>query len=92
MANNRMLLCYRPSGRIIGLGKRMGFGWYNAVKKEKLDEFFAQCEQDALEVEDSQDAFCLLMENDQGLTDCFGKQWVYDSKESRGFDFVKFED
>lgn len=92
MANNYICLCYRPSNRIIRLGKRMGFGWYDGIRKEKLDEFFEQCEQDALDLGTHQDAFCLLMEDDEGLVDCFGKKWLYDAEKSGlMFDFVKFE-
>lgn len=92
MANNKMYLCYRPTGRIVCLGKRMGFGWYRAVEQKKLLEFFDQCEQDALLNHTNQDAFCLLMEDDEGLINSF-QEWTYDSERTGSmFDFVKFKE
>ncbi len=65
MANNRMWLCFKPSGRAVCLGKRMGWGWYNAPHKEFMDAFLAKCEDDACE-HGSQDDFVLCFEEQDG--------------------------
>lgn len=75
-----MFLCYKPSGRIVELGRRMGFGW-DSFKNMDLDEFFRKCEDDCLDNDGShQDDFCLLMEDADGMTDCFGSEWHYEYK------------
>lgn len=61
MANNRMWLIHRPSGKAIILGKRMAVGWYTngRVTSELLDAFFDSLEGD-------QDDFVLGMEDISG--------------------------
>lgn len=61
MANNRMWLLHKPSGKAVMLGKRYGSGW--AVKdgvslSDQLAELFALCEGDdwTLAMEDSREA------------------------------------
>lgn len=86
MANNRIYLCYRPTGRVICIGKRFGWGWhppYEEMSKE-LDIFYRACEEDALGGS-NQDDFCLLMEDASGAqlaTD----RWVW--TEDGGVRFV----
>lgn len=60
MANNRMLLCHKPSGRSVYLGKRMGWGWYGTPKNvaEKITELFEWVEHNRHE----QDSFVVAME------------------------------
>ncbi len=66
MANNRIFLCYRPSGRIIMLGKRLIGGYYQSPGKKDFERFFDGCEMDYIEKkcnkEDDMDDFILLDE------------------------------
>ena len=65
MADNRLYLCYRPTGRIVCLGKRLGDAWYGAPTKECLDQFYGDCQKDWYEnAEAGWDDFCLLSEDD----------------------------
>lgn len=68
MANNRMYLVYRPSGRAIYLGKNMGMGWYDVPDNlvERMRELFDKAYDDALDGEHSLDDFCVAMENSDG--------------------------
>lgn len=70
MANNRMYLCYRPTGHVCFLGKRMGWGWYTAGQwdlNKKLAEFFDYIE-DIVPEDASQDDFCIVHEEDPAWT------------------------
>ena len=94
MANNYMFLCYKPTGRIIQLAKRMGFGWHTIIDNTKLETFLNDCEKDTLEFHKNQDNFCLLMEDDNDLSDNNKQKWDYDNNKSDPgkFQFVKFID
>lgn len=65
MANNRIAIFHRPSGKALIFGKRMGFGWYTGVGQHQLGDrfqaFFDECE-DGSEPE-NQDDFVLAMED-----------------------------
>ena len=46
MANNRLYIVHKPTGKKLYLGKRMGFGWYfhgHFDLNEKIDDFFDEC-------------------------------------------------
>jgi len=90
MANNRMFLCYKPTGRVLCLAKRMGYGWYDSAKQESIEKFLEECEKDSIEEDSHQDAFCLLMEDDEGLVENNKEPWVYNQKETHKLDFVNF--
>jgi hypothetical protein len=62
MANNRMFLVHIPSKLGIYIGKRMGFGWYDAPEKPKLEAFYDYLEQNPI---GSQDDFTLIMESSE---------------------------
>lgn len=72
MANNRMYLVHRPSGKSIMLGKRMGAGWYQAPTRERMEEFFdgAEAHWHASGWDASQDDFMLVMEDNEGAPMC----------------------
>ena len=66
MANNRMFLVHRPTGRAIGLAKRMGWGWYvgnpaNNNMAQRLTDYFDALEE--LDYEGLQDDFVLALED-----------------------------
>ena len=64
MANNRLWLVHRPSGRRVFLGKRMAWGWYGAPEDTgaRLNAMFEaiECDQDDFELvmEDASRAPC----------------------------------
>jgi hypothetical protein len=62
MANNRMYLLHRPSGKAVYLGKRLGWGWYNVPDDltMRVNELFRLVEEG--EVDGSQDDFCIALE------------------------------
>lgn len=47
MANNRMYLVHRPSGKALFLGKRLTDGWYGVPEDlvERLKQLFADTEE-----------------------------------------------
>jgi len=61
MANNRMYLLHKPTGRAVFLGKRMAWGWYRVPDdiKERLEALFEAVEDDA---GTSQDDFAIALE------------------------------
>lgn len=61
MANNRMYLVHKPTGRAVFLGKRMAWGWYSVPDdiKERLEALFEAVEDDA---GSSQDDFAVALE------------------------------
>lgn len=62
MANNRIFLCHRPTGRAIMLGKCMLNGMYKTPTQKELQEFFDDIYHTSLrELEDALD-LCLCME------------------------------
>jgi len=40
MANDRMYLVHKPTGKCLYMGKHMWDGWYNAPDKEQIEEFY----------------------------------------------------
>jgi len=64
MANNRMVLFHRPSGRYVHIAKRMSGGWYSTKSDEQLGkdikEFFNSLEE--YEYTFEQDDICVAME------------------------------
>ena len=74
MANNRMWLLHRPTGKAVFLGKRMGWGWYGtpAGLTSKIEALFkAVCA-----AETNQDDFCLAMEECSEAPEAF-ESWEY---------------
>lgn len=65
MANERMFLLHEPSGFYVPLGKRMGWGYYNAPKGERIQRLFDMVE--SQEAYGDQDAFVVAFEGDQRL-------------------------
>jgi len=81
MANNRMFLVYRPTGRAIHLGKRMGFGWYKDLPDHVpplIEALFNHAEEAALEHGYDQDDFVLAMEHSN--SEYVFCDWVYTEK------------
>lgn len=68
MANNRMYLLHRPTGKAVYLGKRMGYGWYGTPENvaERIEALFSIVEDG--EYEGSQDDFCIALENAKDAT------------------------
>lgn len=81
MANNRMFLIHKPSGLGVMLGKRMGWGWYNAPQQEKLNAFYEYLSD--VRAEERQDDFVIAME-DCTESGCFDN-WRYTDREENGF-------
>lgn len=78
MANNRLWLVYRPSGKAVFLGKRMSEGWYHVPNdvKERIEALFAH----VFERPDaSQDDFMLAMEECEAETPFVSTQWRYET-------------
>lgn len=68
MANNRLWLVHRPTGKSVFLGKRMAWGWYGAP-----EDIGAQLKAlyDAIEHSDTnQDDFLLAMEDADDAPSC----------------------
>ena len=80
MANNRMFLIHKPTKLGVGLGKRRGWGWYNAPDREELERFYDYLSDNP---KGSQDDFVLAME-DCTDSDCFG-DWNYTGVDVEGF-------
>ena len=78
MANNRMFLLHRPTGRAVYLGKRMAWGWYDAPEDlgDRLQTLYDEIE----EANENQDDFCIAMEDITDAPLCFG-DWKYDKEE-----------
>ena len=85
MANNRMFLIHKPSKLGIMLGKRMGWGWYNAPDKSEVERFYEYLSQNS---EGSQDDFVLAME-DCTESNCFDR-WRYTEEKVEGFRVFKY--
>ena len=85
MANNRMFLIHKPSKLGIMLGKRMGYGWYNAPEADRLNDFYEYL---AESVKGEQDNFVLAMESCEGGS-CF-TGWNYTGEYENGFRVFEF--
>jgi hypothetical protein len=83
MANNRMWLIHRPSQLGTLLGKRMGWGWYQAPNQKRMEKFFAYLSSHY----DDQDDFILAMEDCEDSS-CFS-DWQYIEEKENGF--MKFK-
>jgi hypothetical protein len=46
MANNRMYLVHKVTGKKLYLGKRMGHGYYNPPSMRVMEAFFNECADD----------------------------------------------
>lgn len=68
MANNRMFLLHRPTGKAILLGKRMGWGWYGTPENvaERIEALFTSAENESYD--GSQDDFCIALEDGSDAT------------------------
>lgn len=67
MANNKMLLTYRPTGESVLLGSRGGYGWESAKDlTEKIESLFEISEHKGA----SQDDFILTMESAENQPGC----------------------
>jgi len=63
MANNRIFLVHKPSGKRVTLGKRMGAGWYNSNDlKSQINDFFDYIESNHFE---TMDEMCMEYELSQ---------------------------
>lgn len=69
MADNRMWLLHRPSGKAVMLGKRFGPEWY--TKHDHLSEMLT-----ALFDQTEGDDFCLAMEDCEDAPEAFDN-WEY---------------
>ncbi len=78
MANNRLILVYRPTGRAVGIGKRMGSGWYtgHGSVDERLTAFFDEVESEWM-AGMGQDDFELVIE-DAERAPALSDDWTYD--------------
>ena len=76
MANERMYLLHEPSGYFVYLGKRMGWGWYDAPAylRDNITKLYELIEYQI--AEGNQDAFIICFDNDQRL-----KHLVYEKHE-----------
>lgn len=82
MANNRMFLVHVPTGLAVGLGKRMGWGWYTANAAtigQKIQLLYDTLEKDYA-YEGEQDDFAVAMECPSGATLATGA-WEYSGEE-----------
>ena len=79
MANNRLWLVYRPTGRAVFLGKRMAQGWYNVPDDiaQRIRALYEHIEQHP---EHSQDDLCLSMEECEADTPFVNTRWHYRGK------------
>lgn len=81
MANNRMFLVHVPTGLAVGLGKRMGWGWYTAdagTIGPKIQLLYDTLERDYA-YEGEQDNFALAMEDTSENTLATGA-WEYSNE------------
>ena len=78
MANNRLLLVYRPTGKAVFLGKRMSEGWYAVPDdvKQRIEALF----QHIIDNDDAlQDDLMLAMEECTADTPFVNTKWCYTS-------------
>lgn len=82
MANNRMYLVHVSSGKMVRLGKRMGWGWYGcegatgqAIHKlfDEIEEQF--CDRETLTFP-GQDDFALVMEDNELAPHARDFEWL----------------
>ena len=67
MANNRMFLVHRPTGRSVFLGKRMSYGWFDPPSADALQAFYQECE---IDTPLAQDDFVIAMEDASDAPKC----------------------
>jgi hypothetical protein len=87
MANNRLWLVHRPTGKGVQLGKRMGWGWYNAADNERLQRLFDYIEDLGGPLAE-QDDFCLCIEDGTDAPTC-DQGWVYGDVDENGLRNIK---
>ncbi len=75
MANNRMWLVHRPTGKRVFLAKRMGWGWYDTPDDlgAKVRALLEATEEDY----QTHDDFVLAMEDTSGAP-CANGDWHYE--------------
>lgn len=96
MANNRMFLVHRPTGKAVMLGKRMASGWYRpgfngqpdplAKRMERLFELAEDHWENSQD--DNLDDFVLVMEDAEGPTGAI-TEWTYDGVQVDGIFSIK---
>lgn len=79
MANNRLWLVYRPTGKAVFLGKRMAEGWYNVPDdvKERIEALFQHIQDERGNREYEQDDMTLAMEECEGRSPFVNVNWRY---------------
>lgn len=85
MANNRMFLVHRPTGLAVYLGKRMGWGWYDAPAHlaEQMTLLYAVLESE-YGYEGQQDAFQVAMESPESETEGIWSSWTTQTRRDDG--------
>jgi hypothetical protein len=86
MANNRMFLVHRPTGKAVTLGKRMGRGWYGVPPHlgTQLMALFELAENASTDLDD----FALAMEDAEGASGAV-TGWTYDGEPVDGIFTLK---
>jgi hypothetical protein len=84
MANNRMFLVYRPTGDVVYLGKRMGYGWYGTPEDvaQRIAALFEKAE-NAAGGDISQDDFAIALEFGDNQPHAIS-DWKYGERASDG--------
>ncbi|MFH1236649.1 MAG: hypothetical protein V1685_07025 [Parcubacteria group bacterium] len=77
VANNRLWLVYRPTGKAVFLGKRMATGWGSTPDdvKERIEALFDHIAE--VYPNHSQDDLCLAMEENQSGNTKIETKWQY---------------
>ena len=79
MANNRLILVYRPTGRAVVIAKRMGAGWYSHESlTSRLNGMFDESEFEGF-AEMKHDDFELVIE-DAVQAPVLSSDWTYAEK------------
>ena len=86
MANNRMFLVHRPTGKAVTLGKRMGRGWY--APPHTLARDLARLFEMAEDASEDLDDFVLAMEIAEGPSGAI-TGWTYDGEPVDGIFTLK---
>jgi hypothetical protein len=83
MANNRMYITHRPTGKSVYIGKRMGCGWYGVP--ENLSETVQNLFEDTEETgKCGQDDFIISMEDASEAPKCTDKWTGRKGPDGRG--------
>lgn len=95
MANNRLWLVHRPTGKSVFLGKRMALGWYLPQEDQqgpigtKLQKMFDDMDE-AMDGGNAllQDDFILAIEDPSGAPACTD-DWIYEDHKPALGDEIK---